>query len=80
MVLDIIRIIAHNPYENKSIRMTKNHQPSKGEKGHSKGEKGESVRRLLRGKLQTKGFQQLSYHQKSFQVRIFNHQLTHGIK
>ena len=49
MVLDIIIIIEHNPYENNSIRMTKNHQPSKGEKG-------EPVRRLLRGKLQTKGF------------------------
>jgi hypothetical protein len=30
----------------------------KGEKGHSNGEKGEPVRRLVRGKLQTKGFQQ----------------------
>ena len=51
MVPKIIRIIAHNPYENKSIRMTKNHKPSKGEKGHSKGEKGEPVRRLLMGKV-----------------------------
>jgi hypothetical protein len=58
MVLDIINIIEQNPYENKSIRITKKHQPSKGEKGHSKSEKGELVGRLLRGKLQTKGFQQ----------------------
>ena len=36
MVLYIIRIIAHNPYENNSIIMTKNHHPSKGKKGHSK--------------------------------------------
>ena len=49
MVLNIIRIIEHNPYENNPIRMIKNHQPSKGEKGHWKGEKGERVRRLLRG-------------------------------
>ena len=58
MVLDIISIIAHNPYGNNSIRMTKNHQPSKGEKGASKDEKGEPVRRLMRGKLQTNGFLQ----------------------
>ena len=58
MVLDIIRNIEDNPYENKSIRMTKNYQPSKGEKGHSKGEKGEPSRRLVRGKLQTKRSQQ----------------------
>ena len=39
MVVEIIRIIEHNPYENKSIIMIKNHLPSKGEKGHWKGEK-----------------------------------------
>ena len=33
MVLDIINILGHNPYENKLIKMIKNHQPSKGEKG-----------------------------------------------
>ena len=43
MVLDITRIISHNTYENNSIIMTKNYQPSKGENG-------EPVRRLLRGK------------------------------
>ena len=43
MVLDIIIIIAHNPCENKPIIMVKNNQPSKGEKG-------ETIRRLMRGK------------------------------
>ena len=33
MVLDIIRIISQNSYENKSIIMNTNHQPLKGEKG-----------------------------------------------
>ena len=46
-VFDIINIIAHNPCKNKSIKMTKNNQPPKGEKGPWKGE---LVRRLLRGK------------------------------
>ena len=41
--------------------MTKNHQPLKGEKGHSKGE---PVRRLPKGKLQAKMFKQWSYHKK----------------
>ena len=50
MVLDMISIIAHNPCENKSIKMIKNNQPSKGEKGPPKGGKSEPVRRLLRGK------------------------------
>ena len=50
MVLDIISIIKQNMYENNPIVMTKNHQPLKGEKGAWKGEKGEPVRRLLRGK------------------------------
>ena len=50
MVLDIIRIIAHNPCEKISIIMIKNHQPSKSDKGAWKGEKGEPVGRLLRGK------------------------------
>ena len=43
MALDIISIIAHNPYENKQIILTKNHQPSKCEKG-------KLVGRLLRDK------------------------------
>ena len=50
MVLDIIIIIEHNPYENISIIMVKKNQPSKGEKGPWKGGKGELIRRLLRGK------------------------------
>ena len=54
MVLDIINIIVHIPCENKPIITTKKNQPLKGEKGPWKGEKGELVRRLLRGKLQTK--------------------------
>ena len=62
MVLDMISIIAHNPCENKPIRMTKTHQPSKGEKG-------ELVKRLLRGKWQIKYVQQWSYHQEAFQLR-----------
>ena len=37
MVLDIIRIIGHNPYKNYPIRMIKNNKPSKGEKGAWKG-------------------------------------------
>jgi hypothetical protein len=40
MVIDIINIIEHNPCENKIIIMIKNHQLSKVEKGHRKGEKG----------------------------------------
>ena len=39
MVLDIIRILAHNPYENNLIIRVKSHNPTKGEKGHWKGEK-----------------------------------------
>ena len=58
MVLDIIRIIEHNTYENKSIIMTIDHQPLKGEKG-------EPVRRFMMGKFQTKGFQQWAYHQEA---------------
>jgi hypothetical protein len=33
MVIDIIITIENNTYENILIRMTKNHHPSKGEKG-----------------------------------------------
>ena len=59
---NIIRIIENNPCENKLVKMTKNNQPPKGEKGPPKGGKdpwkGGLVRRILRGKLQTKGFQQ----------------------
>ena len=58
IVLDPINILGHDTYENKIIIKVKNHNPSKGEKGHSKGEKGhlkgengELVRRLLRGKF-----------------------------
>ena len=40
MVLEVINILGHNPCENNQIRMIKNHQPSEGEKGHQKGEKG----------------------------------------
>ena len=40
MVIDIISIIEHNNYENKLIIVIKNHQNSKGEKGHWKGEQG----------------------------------------
>ena len=50
MVLDIANIIEQNTYENIFIRMVKNNQTSKGEKGPWKGGKGEPVRRLLRGK------------------------------
>ena len=39
MVLELINILGHNPYENNLIRKVKNHQPSKDEKGHWKGEK-----------------------------------------
>ena len=48
MVFDIIKIIAHNTCERKSIKMKKNNQPSKGGKGSWKGG---LVRRLLRGKF-----------------------------
>ena len=40
MVLDPKKILEHKPYDNNLIRMVKNHNPSKGEKGHWKGEKG----------------------------------------
>ena len=40
MVLDQKNILEHKPCENKLIIMVKNHNPSKGEKGHWKGEKG----------------------------------------
>lgn len=70
MVLDIISIIAHNPRENRLIRMIKNHQPLKGE----------LVGRLSRDKWQTKWIQESPYHQETFKVRRFNHQLTYGIK
>ena len=50
MVHDIIRIIEHIACKNKLIRITKNHQPSKGKKDHWKGEKGEPIRSLMRGK------------------------------
>jgi hypothetical protein len=36
VVLDIIRIIAHNPCKNNSIRMIKKHQALKGEKGEQR--------------------------------------------
>ena len=38
--LDIINILGYKIFENNIIRKVKNHNPSKGEKGHSKGEKG----------------------------------------
>ena len=41
LVIDIIQIISHNHYETNPIRIIKNHQPSKGEKGAWKGEKDE---------------------------------------
>ena len=50
MVINIISIMKHNTYENIPIRMIKNRQPSKCGKGAWKGQKGEPVRRLLRGK------------------------------
>ena len=54
MIFDIINIIAHNPCENKLVKMTKNNQPLKGGKGPPKGGngfwKGGPVRRLLTGK------------------------------
>ena len=40
MVPDLINILRHYPYENNLIIKVKNHNPSKGEKGHWKGEKG----------------------------------------
>ena len=40
MVLDLINILGHYPYENKLIGKVKNNNPLKGEKGHWKGEKG----------------------------------------
>ena len=39
-VLDLMNMLGHNTCENKLIRKVKNHNPSKGEKGHWKGEKG----------------------------------------
>ena len=53
MVLDIIRIIAHNPYENKLTRMIKitNLRRVKRVIGRVKRvNQGEPVRKLLRGK------------------------------
>ena len=46
MVLDIIRILEHNPCENKLIIMIKNHQPHRVKRVN----KGEPVRRILMGK------------------------------
>ena len=40
IVIEIINILAHNYCENNLIIKVKNHNPSKGEKGHWKGEKG----------------------------------------
>ena len=40
MVLDLISILGKYNYENNIIIEVKNHNPSKGEKGHWKGEKG----------------------------------------
>ena len=60
MVINIINIIEHNPCENKSVKMTKNNQPLKGEKGPLKGGKGpwkgRLVRRLLRTNDKPNGF------------------------
>ena len=54
MVFDIINIIEHNNYKNKSIKMTKNNQPLKVEKGPWKGG---PVRRLLRASDKPNGFE-----------------------
>ena len=48
MVLDLINILEHNPCEKNIIRKVKNHNPSKGEKGHWKGEKGRQDKTLGR--------------------------------
>ena len=40
MVIDLKKILGHYPYENKLIGKVKNQNPSKGETGHWKGEKG----------------------------------------
>jgi hypothetical protein len=40
IVIDLIKILGHNPCKNNLIRKVKNQNPSKGEKGHWKGEKG----------------------------------------
>ena len=40
MVLDLINILGHYPYENNLITKVKNHNRLKGENGHWKGEKG----------------------------------------
>ena len=40
IVIDLINILGQNPCENNLIRKVKNHNRSKGEKGHWKGEKG----------------------------------------
>ena len=49
MVLDIIRIIEHNTYENKLIIMIKNPQALKGEKGHQKGGQGSTNWKASKG-------------------------------
>ena len=50
MVLDLINILGNYSQENNIIREVKNHNPSKGEKGHWKGEKGKPLGRLLKDK------------------------------
>ena len=40
MVIDLINILEQYNYENNIIIKVKNYNPSKGEKGHWKGEKG----------------------------------------
>ena len=58
MVLDIIRLLSHNKYENNLIRMIKKNNLRRVKMVIGRVNKGEPVRRLMRGKLSTRWNQQ----------------------